>query len=75
MRLRDKRKSQLRELGRSGTTVKFLALLWEARMNPVDAWEKEFAESYLMNRSRMANPLETKEQSERTHEEEEDPFA
>ena len=74
MRLRDKRKSQLRELAKTGTTVKLIALLWEARMNPVDEWEKKWAEAYLTNRARLTRDDTITEDTEEI-EEESDPFA
>lgn len=52
MKLLTQRKSQLRALGRTGTYVSLIALLMEMRFNPLDEFEKQFAEAYLMRLAR-----------------------
>lgn len=71
MRTVDQRKGQLRELGRSGSHVKLMAMLLEMRMGPIDAFEKQFAEAYLM---KLAN-IQLPEDRSISKEEEIDPFA
>jgi hypothetical protein len=56
MRLVTQRKAQLRELGKSGSHVKLLALLMELRFNPIDEFEKQFAEAYLMKLANLVLP-------------------
>lgn len=42
------RKKQLRDLGKHGNQIRLLSLLMEMRFNPLDEFEKKFAEAYLM---------------------------
>lgn len=72
----DQRKGQLRELGRSGSHVKLIAMLLEQRMSPLDEFEQKFAEAYLLKLANLQIPIEsgiTSQQKEK--EEEEDLFA
>ena len=74
MRLLDQRKGQLRELGRSGSHVRLIALLLEQRMNPIDEFEKQFAEAYLMKLANLQIPTEIGIVTQQK-EDELDPFA
>lgn len=75
MRTKDQRKGQLRDLGRSGSHVRLIALLLEQRMSPIDEFEKTFAEAYLMKLANLCIPTETGLVSRQKAEEEIDPFA
>jgi hypothetical protein len=73
MKLLTLRKSQFRKLGTEGSHVKLLALLLEMRMNPLDEFEKAFAEAYLMKSAQMEKPDDQNQRDQVV--EEIDPFA
>jgi hypothetical protein len=74
MKLLTLRKSQFRKLGKEGSYVKMVALFLEMRMNPLDEFEKAFAEAYLMKIAQMEK-LSDQNNREADAVEEIDPFA
>jgi hypothetical protein len=78
MKLLTLRKSQFRKLGKEGSYVKMVALFLEMRMNPLDEFEKAFAEAYLMKEATIHGRIvgsSNENQNIVGEEEEPDPFA